>query len=106
METTIDQKVSVDKEEYERVNKLVDRLIEDKKEMETEFKQIISAILNEIEAKDKAVVDDGKVSASLQEKIRQQEQTINDLQKRLSKLQNSKLGKLQMKYWELRKRKR
>ncbi|MGM7721435.1 hypothetical protein [uncultured Metabacillus sp.] len=104
MDTTIDQKVSVDKDEYERLNKLVDRLIEDKKEMETEFKQIISSILNEVEARDKAAVSDGKVSASLQEKIRQQEQTINDLQKRLSKLQNSKLGKLQMKYWELRKR--
>ncbi|MRX54306.1 hypothetical protein GJU41_10005 [Bacillus idriensis] len=107
--------IQVNKEEYDALVQLSNRLIEDKKEMEEEFKEILSAITDDIEMREKIGEILGKKELEsfkamdmkpevIIETIKQQEATINDLQARLSKLEKSKLGKLQLKYWQLRKR--
>lgn len=124
MEKTKQQMISVDKDEFERLNKLVDRLSEDKKEMEEEFKEILSSILADIESREqlgqllsKNEVEDYKASGvsleklltkqeEQQKQLEQRDRTINDLKNKLTRLQKSKLGKLQMKYWEFRNKKK
>lgn len=124
MEKTKQQMISVEKDEFERLNKLVERLSEDKKEMEEEFKEILSSILADIESREqlgqllsKNEVEDYKASGvsleklltkqeEQQKQLEQRDRTINDLKNKLTRLQKSKLGKLQMKYWEFRNKKK
>lgn len=108
--------ITISKEEYEELKKLTERLIDDKKEMEEEFKEILSRVVDEVEAREqigellrKKEFESFKESGFSPEKlvntIDEQEQTINDLKKKINKLENSKLGKLQKKLWGLRNRK-
>ncbi|MCP3740142.1 hypothetical protein [Rossellomorea sp. BNER] len=107
--------INVSKEEYEQLKNLTDRLIEDKKEMEEEFKEILSHVVEEVENREqlgellsKKEFESFKAAGLSPEKINmtitKQEQTINDLKERLLKLENSKLGKLQRKIWAMRKK--
>jgi hypothetical protein len=123
METADHQMTGTDKDEYERLSQLADRLIQDKKEMEKEFKEILAAIADDIESRENlgqliskkeaanltaAGISIETISAGQEEQkklLEQKDRTINELRTKLTRLQNSKLGKLQMKYWELKRRK-
>jgi hypothetical protein len=123
METANHQMTGTDKDECERLSQLADRLIQDKKEMEKEFKEILAAIADDIESRENlgqlikkqeaaglkaAGLSIESISAGQEEQkklIEQKDRTINELRTKLTRLQNSKLGKLQMKYWELKRRK-
>jgi hypothetical protein len=108
--------ITISKKEYEELKKLTERLIDDKKEMEKEFKEILSRVVDEVETREqigellsKKEFESFKESGFSPEKlvntIEEQEQTINDLKKKINKLENSKLGKLQKKLWGLRNKK-
>lgn len=108
--------ITISKEEYKELKKLTERLIEDKKEMEEEFKEILSHIVAEVETREQigellgkkefeSFKESGLSPEKLVQTINEQEQTINVLKKQINKLENSKLGKLQKKIWELRNKK-
>ncbi|MDX8288973.1 glycosyltransferase [Metabacillus indicus] len=122
-ETELQHTAGTDQEELERLSRLADRLIQDKKEMEQEFKTILTAIADDVESRENlgeliskqeaaglktSGISPEMISAGQEQQkklLEEKERTISELQTKLTKLQNSKLGKLQLKYWGLKRRK-
>ncbi|MEB1808291.1 MAG: hypothetical protein LPK26_13540 [Bacillaceae bacterium] len=120
--------MSTIEEDYKQLQQLNDRLIQDKKEMEEEFKQILLAIVEEVENQEEVELGEYKSYEELkvallkvnsskqklqlqQQMIEEQDKTIEDLKgtintlkKRISTIENTKLVKLQRKWWDLRKK--
>jgi hypothetical protein len=108
--------ITINKEEYEDLKRLNERLIKDKKEMEEEFKEILSHIVDEVETREQigellskkefeSFKESGLSPEKLIQTMKENEQMINDLKKKINKLENSKLGKLQKKIWDFRNKK-
>lgn len=122
-EMELQHTAGTDQEELERLSQLADRLIQDKKEMEQEFKTILTAIADDVESREnlgeliskqeaaglkRSGISPEMISAGQEQQkklLEEKERTISQLQTKLTKLQNSKLGKLQLKYWGLKRRK-
>lgn len=119
MSTTFldNEKITISKEEYEELIQLNERLIEDKKEMEQDFKEILSNIVEEIETREKlgelltkkdfeSYKEAGLSVEKFIQTNKENETMMKELENKLKKLENSKLGKLQKKIWEFRNKRK
>lgn len=115
------EKLKIEKEKVENIidNELiVQKLIKDKEDLEAEFTEIIKFILSDMEKQENFIANTISGNESGIEivdyyKNKYQEATrqiktlkshIEKLERRIHSLENSTLGKVTVKYWEMRKR--
>ncbi|MBM7606267.1 hypothetical protein JOC75_004315 [Metabacillus crassostreae] len=113
-------------DKYYELKRLNERLIEDKVEMEQEFKEILSHIVDEVDSAGKDKEKSGSGNLSMYKELKASGilkgklfvNTINELEvmndklllelkllkDRYSKLEKSKLGRIQKKWWLVRKK--